>query len=287
MAEEGAISLYFGLKEGERADLEVIAEATLQWVAALKAAASAIDPDATVTIEIVNAEEGSLRINTILGWVEKQLARVEAGTRAYPNLRSVAVTLAFFLLVDAPDMYERWFGEPAVIELSEEDRKLLREFIDRTRTLPEVETRRKKFFRILERDPSISSAGAAEGPTAQPMIIVPSNRFAEMSGLWVPEEERQERTIYPIVDVTLLSPVLVGRPASWRFQPIDGLPAFNARMKDKRFLAALEESHVQERLRTGIRMTIRLEIKERNVSGAWVVKRRGRSVVEVISPKTN
>ena len=56
-------------------------------------------------------------------------------------------------------------------------------------------------------------------------------------------------------------------------------------MRDKRFLKALEESHVREQLRTGIPMTIRLEVKEQKDGGDWVVKRGGRSVIEVISPK--
>jgi hypothetical protein len=99
------------------------------------------------------------------------------------------------------------------------------------------------------------------------------------------EAEPDERTIYPIVNVTLVSPTLSPKPRSWRFQPADGLPEFNAKMRDARFLAALESDHVKERLRTGIRMTIRLEVKEARVGDVWLVKPRGRSVVEVIEPK--
>ena len=122
---------------------------------------------------------------------------------------------------------------------------------------------------------------------AAPLILIPNDQFAEMGGLWaLAEDEPTEHTIYPVVDVTLISPVLLPFPRSWRFQP-DGLPEFNATMRDKRFLAALEHAHVRESLRTGIRMTLRLEVKEKNVSGVWTVKRRGRSVAEVISPKVD
>jgi hypothetical protein len=67
----------------------------------------------------------------------------------------------------------------------------------------------------------------------------------------------------------------------------NGLPEFSAVMRDKRFLAALKDNHVRENLRTGIRMTLRLAIKEHKVGDVWLVKRGGRSVVEVISPEVN
>jgi hypothetical protein len=56
-------------------------------------------------------------------------------------------------------------------------------------------------------------------------------------------------------------------------------------MRDKKFLAALEDDQLRERLRVGIPMTIRLRVKEHKKDGAWVIKRKGRSVIEVISPK--
>ena len=168
--------------------------------------------------------------------------------------------------------------------LSAEDRERLDELLERIRNIPEIEARRRNFFRTLERDPSISGVGMAEGRRDPPTILVPSTEFAERGGLWALEEDKQERTLYPILDVTLISPTLLKRPRRWAFQP-EGLPEFTATMKDKRFLAALEESHVREKLRTGIQMTIRLEVKETKVDGDWVVKHGGRSVIEVILPK--
>ena len=117
------------------------------------------------------------------------------------------------------------------------------------------------------------------------IITVPSSDFARRSGLWEVEDDEQERTLRPIIDVTLISPVLVGNPRSWKFKP-EGLPEFSAVMRDQQFLDALEQNDVRERLRTGIRMTVRLEVKEVKVRGEWQVKKRGgRSVTEVITPK--
>ena len=141
-------------------------------------------------------------------------------------------------------------------------------------------------FKTLERDKSITSAGVAEHKNDQPILLVPADQFAERGGLWaiVDGDDRQERTTYPVVDVVLIAPVLLSVPRSWKFQP-PGLPEFAATMNDKRFLAALLQDHVRERLRVGIPMTLRLAVKEVKVDGVWQQKRGGRSVVEVISPK--
>ncbi len=64
-----AISLYFRLKDGEKADLEVVAAAAIQWVETLRAAAAIIDPSARINVELLDATEGSLRLNTVLSWL--------------------------------------------------------------------------------------------------------------------------------------------------------------------------------------------------------------------------
>ncbi|MBW7950166.1 MAG: hypothetical protein H3C55_12555 [Pseudorhodoplanes sp.] len=292
---DGGISLYFTLKEGEKADLEVVAIAALEWLAAARAAAAEIEPGAQIRVELIDADESSLRLNAILGWLEGQLERIEEGSGQYPRLRKLAIALAIFVVVTGVETAIDYFDGPPTAALSEEDRqflqenrRLLNELLERTRKNPEVEVRRQKFFRTLERDQSITGAGISEGPEAAPLVLIPSNQFAERGGLWaLATEEPDERTVYPIIDVTLIAPVLLPVPRSWVFQPIDGLPEFRATMRDKRFLAALEHAHVRESLRTGIPMTLRLQIKEKYVSGVWMVKRRGRSVAEVISPKVD
>ena len=43
-------------------------------------------------------------------------------------------------------------------------------------------------------------------------------------------KDETDRTLYPVLDVTLVSPALTRRPRAWVFQP-DGLPEFTAVMK--------------------------------------------------------
>ncbi len=280
----GEISLYFGLKKGKNADLEVVAQAAIEWVEALRAAALEIEPEAQIRVELLDAKESSLRLNVILDWIEAQLARLDDGSSRYWRLKKLAIAIAIFVPTVGYPTYDFYFGDPPVVSLSEEDRLLLDELIEQISDIPVVEAQRRKFFRVLERDPVITSVGVAEGHDNRPAILVPSTEFAERGGLWDAEEDDQERTLRPVLDVTLISPTLLRRPRAWTFQP-EGLPEFSAIMRDKRFLAALEEDHVRERLRTGIKMTIRLEVKEKRADGDWVVKPQGRSVIEVISPK--
>jgi hypothetical protein len=292
-----SISLYFTLKPGEKADLEVIATAALEWLESARAAAREIEPSAQIHVELVDADESSLRLNTILDWVENQLEKVDKGGGRYPRLKKLAIALAIFVPTTGVETYKHYFGLQQEVLLKEEDRKLieehsrlLHELIERTQKNPDVSVRRQKFFKAQERDPSITGAGVSEGATIAPIVMIPSDQFAEKSGLWATVEtdpEPDERTMYPVVDVTLVSATLLPIPRPWRFRP-DGLPEFNATMRDEHFLSALEANHVKERLRTGIRMTLRLAVKEVRVGGVWVAKPRGRrSVVEVIAPKVD
>lgn len=281
------MSLYFGLQKGQRADLEVIAAAALQWVEAIRAAAREIDPNAQIRVELLNADESSLRLNAILDWIEAQLTRIDEGAGPRWRLRKLAIALAIFVPTVGVPTYDFYFGDhkPAI---SAEDRQLLHELLDRLKKNPEVGAHRQKFFKTIERDKTITGAGVSEGRREKPIILVPRDQFAEQSGVWqiLASDDDQERTTYPVIDTTLVSPVLVPTPRAWVFQPL-GLPEFTATMRDKKFLAALEHDHVKERLRIGIPMTIRLEVKEKKVDGAWAVKRGGRSVIEVISPRAD
>jgi hypothetical protein len=230
----------------------------------VRAAANEIEPNAEIRVELIDAAESSLRLNTILDWVEAQLARVDEGAGKYWRIKKLAIGLAIFLPTVGYPTYDFYFGDPPTVSLSDEDRKLLNELLEHTRSAPGVEEKRRAFFRTVERDPSISSVRVAEGRSEPSAILVPSEEFAERGGLWALQEEEQERTLYPVLDVTLVAPRLVARPRSWVFQQ-EGMPEFSATMRDRTFLAALAQDHVRERLRIGIPMTIRLEVSQQEV----------------------
>lgn len=280
--QSGGIDLYFALKPGRRADLEVVSAAALQWVEAMRIAARRLEPNADIRVELVATPEGSLRLSAVLDWVERKLADIEEGKIKHPRLKKLAVALALFVVFTGYPTYDFYFGDDATeLTLNPEDRKLLEELLQRIGKTPDGGETGRKFFKILERDPAISGVGVTE--KKRPIVLVPSGEFAERSGLFAPQEEDAHRTLYPVYDVVLVSPVLIKAPRSWRFK-IEGMPEFTAVMNDHSFLQALESSHVQERLRTGIPMTLRLEIREKKVNGEWQII-GSRKVIEVISPR--
>ncbi|MGZ2501783.1 hypothetical protein EHI47_11540 [Rhizobium leguminosarum] len=283
LSSDGSLSLYFDLKKGEKADLEVVAQAAIDWVAALRAVAQEIDPDTSIRVEIVDAIEGSLSLNTVLDFLEAQAAKFDDGASQHWRLKKIAVALAVFVVFTGAPTYDFYFGDDTK-ELSAEDRKRIDELIELTKNKPAVEEKKREFFKALERDPSIKGVGVTEKRGRIPAVIIPSTEFAERSGLWqiYTEEEPRKRISHQIIKVQLITPTLVHRARAWRFQA-PGMPEFSAIMRDEKFLSALKENHLEEHLRIGIPMTLRLQIEERNEGGIWVPKRR--VVTEVISPK--
>jgi hypothetical protein len=282
MAEE-PISLYFQLKPGEKADLEVVAAAAIAWVESLRAAAQAIDPDADIRVELVDAEEGSLNLNALLEWFEKHVERrlegFARGGKRLPRTRKLAISLASFVVVTAIPTYEVYFGD----SFDAHDRKEIDELLAIARKDEAVRAAQRKFYRAVEREPAITGVGVKESPTAQPMAVVPSSQFAEGGGLWEPRDaEVDTRTTYNVVDVVLVRPTLTHTPRVWTFK-VEGLPEFDAVMRDPQVLAAIGEGHYID-MREGIPMTIRLQVREVLVDGQWRLERGGRSVVKVLSP---
>jgi hypothetical protein len=142
---DDSIGLYFKLKPGEKADLEVVATAALEWLESARAAAREIEPDARINVGLVDADEASLQLNTVLEWVESELERIDRGGGRYPRLKKLAVALAIFVPTTGVGTYKLYFGpqhEGALKEddrkLIEENRRLLHELIERTQKNPDV-----------------------------------------------------------------------------------------------------------------------------------------------------
>lgn len=177
-----------------------------------------------------------------------------------------------------------WIGDDG---FSETQKRELEEIYDKAAGDQRVRAHRQEMFRIAQRDRTITGIGTGvpTGEGWKPKAIVPADQFPMGDGLFdLQEEPAQEKTVPQTLDVILVTPRLENAPRSWTFRQ-EGIPGtFNAEMKDRRFLDALASSAVQERLRADIPMRVRLEIKMKLEDGEWKVARRGRSVVEVISP---
>ena len=151
----------------------------------------------------------------------------------------------------------------------------------------DVTAHKQAMYKDAQRDRTIVGIGGGvpDTPDWKPKQTVPANQFALVEGLFEPVEETKERTISQTLDVILVAPDLENAHKTWVFRQ-EGIPGtIRAIMKDDNFLAALERSAVRERFRTDIPMRIEIEIKQRMENGEWKVKRKGRSVIRVISPE--
>ena len=136
--QSGGIDLYFALKPGRRADLEVVSAAALQWVEAMRIAARRLEPNADIRVELVATPEGSLRLSAVLDWVERKLADIEEGKIKHPRLKKLAVALALFVVFTGYPTYDFYFGDDATeLTLNPEDRKLLEELLQRIGKTPD------------------------------------------------------------------------------------------------------------------------------------------------------
>lgn len=284
---EDTISFYLDLKPNQIVDLEVAAKAAIEWSRAVKAAATAVDPTNDYRVSLVAAEPGSSRW---LARIEKSTANqiakdIQSGWEQVPFIVRTALALVVVIPLTAYPTYEFYFGSDG---FNETELRQIEEIFKKVTNDPTVKLHQQQMYREVQRDPNITALGGGvpDGPDWKPPEMIPANRFAEAEGLFQPQKDKQndERVLSKTLDVILVTPRLENAQRAWSFRQ-EGIPGtFNAEMKDTNFLAALEQSGIQERLRANIPMRIRLEIKEEKVNGEWRIKRRGRSVVEVLSP---
>lgn len=281
------VSLYLDVPPDELVDLEVAAKAAIEWSLGLKAAAAAVDREYEYRVSLVAAERGSSK------WLAKverskpnQMAQqVKKGWEEVPLILRWSISLAVVIPVTAVPTVKYWTGDD---KFSDAQLQQIEQTVQKAAKDPTVTAHRQRIYREVQRDRKIRGVGAgvADSPGWKPKQTVPANQFPEAEGLFQPQEApAEERTITPELDVILVAPNLHNAPRAWTFRQ-EGIPGtFNATMKDKEFLEALERSAVREQFRADIPMRIRLAIKQRLVDGEWKVKRRGRSVTEVILPK--
>jgi hypothetical protein len=283
-----AVSLYVDLKPNEQIDLEVAARAAIEWSKMLKAASTAVDPSFKYRVVLIAAEPGSSKW---LAKIERSLVNqaakdVASGWQELPTILKYTVAATAFVVVTGYPTYKTYFGDDGFTPTQLEQR---REMLGKTTQDPEVKAHRKAIYTELQQDRNVTAVGGGvpDKPDWRPPEMVPVGRFSEANGFveaFREPEEDDRRTIFQTLDVILVTPRLVNANLAWTFRQ-EGIPGqFTAMMKDAKFLAALESSGIHETLRANIPMTIKLEIKEVRVDGKWKVKRRGRSVLEVISP---
>jgi hypothetical protein len=285
---EAPTSIYFGLQQGDTANLEVIAEAAIAWVASIREMAHVIDPGLNVTVEILDGERSSLWLNTITA-IEQKLDHLHRQGEQFPRLWALARGLAFIVIatplqVTAEDVWRHVSDDnPAVVtKLSPEDRRELIDDFKKALREDVAQPEKKAFFRSAEKDTSIMAVGVSDKPRREPKAIVRREQFTAYVAAGTTEETvENNRKRTETWEVTLVSPVLENTERSWRFIRA-GMPEFGAVMRDKAFLEAIEGGGVHEELRKGIQMIVEIQFRERFEDGVWMTL--DRSVLRVIQP---
>ncbi|WP_340109683.1 hypothetical protein [Pikeienuella sp. HZG-20] len=290
---ESTVGLYFQIRPSELIDIEVAAAAVIEWSRGMKAAAAVIDPLFEYRITLIAAEPGSSR------WIAKidrsfrkietskinQTAeRIKDGWQAVPLLFRMAIGLVIVIPITAVPTINYWFDSE---EFSKAQFEQIKAAVKEATIDPVVQSHRKAVFKRVQQDRKITGlgAGAPDKKDWKPRRTIPAEQFAEFDGLFdVQEKVAAERVITQELDVILVSPQLENAERVWIFRQEGISGRIRAVMKDKSFLAALEQSAIRETLRANIPMRIRLRIRQRLDGGEWKVTRGGRSVVEVISP---
>ena len=286
------LGFYVAVRDGQFADLEIVASAAISWAQSIKAAAAVIYPQETIRVSLIAAEPGSSRWLARIEQSNVNKLAEEAKTKwqKVPAIIQFTIGLAVAwptTIVPAIDYYGQQIWEVArALGLDDQEIADATVKADTARSNPSVEAPQKQVFKTLQRDPNITgvASGIPIGKGWKPPLI-PASQFAEADGLFSnPEPEPFERTLPLTLDVFLVTPQLVKEPKTWRFRQ-EGLPPFGAVMRDKVFLAALDRNEIRESMRTNIPMKIKIEVRQRLIDGEWTDVQRTRAVVEVISPK--
>lgn len=277
------IVLHFETADGRYPDSKVAAQALIDWVSLLEAAASAIDPGGVLQIEIVGgATPGSTRFPQLLKWADGRITDIKSAWAEYPELKSMAVGAAHTLWTATVAATVTLAIQPdeQVVRLSDTDRVILQEMRGQARKSQKVIDASRRFYRTLEQEPAIVGVGVADDWDKRPDTIVPRAQFAERSGFWEPEEDAPaEQIIRDDWNVVLLRPVLQSAPHAWRF----GLP-FSAMMHDAQFLAAMRDGRTPLNLQEGVMMRVEVEHTLRLRDQVWEPVPRSWRIVRVLSP---
>ncbi len=274
---EETVTLYLGLKKGEKADFEVVGLAAAAFAEAVKEISYILEPGLDVRLEFDSGTEGSLKLKAII----KSL-KTPDGRRA--ALVSIVGTIGLMLVNDV-----RGYGFGKLLDqyLAPEQRKeLSREDVDRiAKAVIDINKGKiakipvQQMYKQLERDHNIESVGAITKPDDKPTQPVPRSSFSEKAGIAATvETSTKTRTVPSTERLTLISPVLLPTDRVWRFRSPIG--EFGYFVKEEKFLGDVLNGKLHLGMKQGIQVTAQIETKEEFEGGVWAPKRR--EIIKVV-----
>ncbi len=294
------ISLYLDLEPGHKADLVVVARASLAFAQAIKEAAFFLEPGLEVKIEFESGTEGSLSLNSIL----KSFKTTDGKDLTLAAIGGIVLFWFGNHLLDwsfdqVMDMIK---GQPDKVQvemnLSPQDMKTLQELVDQLIKSRIGEPHVQQVYRELEADPAVKGVGATRAPRRRPAVIVPRSEFPRRAGTPIesPELITTTRPVETNETLILIRPVLLPGHRRWRFAGKGG--EFGAPVLDDEFIQNLIAGNIPVQMSAGIEMDVTLQTVEQKDGSIWrpiahnVLKVRGvrpspsQQVLNLPSPMT-
>jgi hypothetical protein len=279
---EEDLILKFEIAPGRSPEAESVAQAIAAFVDVLRAAANVVDPDSSLSVELVGVEPGSQMFKLAL---RNAAERVRAGADRFPLFKRAAITLGpligtTLLTVTITNLITPDPRIPA------DQMAVFDEMSRNMAASVELQRQSARFWGITQDEPAFNGVDVLSGHDRTLVYQVPRSEFAERSGIWSGDAaevtalvERRTATW----DVILVKPVLVPEQRRWTFAR-DGLE-FSALMTDKSVLQAIHDRTLPLQIAEGVTMKIEVQYRERFDGKAWLPVPGSHRVKRVISPR--
>lgn len=278
------LRLYYKLDDGHTANAEVIARASLAFIAGVKELSYILDPSLKVQVGIQGHADGSL-------WEDLLLLtdRVRSEYRDRPTRYGLALAALAWIMAPpaerARDIAWQPILEKYLPNATDEDVAEAKRLIEVAESGKVAVRERQQFYREVGRDTGIIGV-AANIERQKPTWIVPRSDFPAYSGQSPVLESELDRTTVGPLRVTILSPVLEVSNRRWKFVTAQG--EFGAAVKDLQFLENIVAGRTRVRMRGGVELDVELETKERLVDGVWtIIERNVVHVIEMNEPSAS
>jgi hypothetical protein len=235
---EETVTLYLGLKKGQKADFEVVGLSAAAFAEAVKEIAYILEPGLEVRLEFDSGTEGSLKLKAII----KSLNTPEGRRTA---LVSIIATIGLMLITDVRSygvgkLLDQFLAPEQRKGLSDEDVARIAQAVVDINKGKIAKAPVQEMYKQLERDTNIESVGAITKPDDKPIQPIPRSAFLEKAGVAeLTESSTKTRTIQSTERLTLISPVLLPTDRVWRFHsPIGEFSYFLTRSFGTTFFMA-------------------------------------------------
>ncbi len=264
------LRLYYSLEEGHTANAEVIARASLAFIAGVKELSYVLNPSLEVQVGISGHSDGSLWEDLLL-LVDKAKAEYHSHPTRYGLALAALAWIMAPPLERARDIAWQPIIDKYLPEASPEDVTEAKRLIERAQSGNIATRQKEQFYREVARDTGIKGV-SANIEREKPVWTVLREEFPAYSGRGEVIESELDRTTVGTMRVIILSPVLEVSNRRWKFATAQG--EFGASVKDQAFLEQIVAGQTRVRMRGGVELDVDLETRERLVDGVWTVTER-------------